>query len=114
MCMSRCGCSNNSCSNNNNGCGCSNNIATMNATLFNVTGTNTLASNSMIAQNGIGVTNLMYGHSYVPNQTFSTIYSAEQGLNNGTMFPELVSVYVPNQSLTTMNYLRNYNWGGCR
>ena len=31
MCMSRCGCSN-----NNNGCGCSNNMATLNATMFNV------------------------------------------------------------------------------
>lgn len=104
--MSRCGCSNN----NNNSCGCSNNMTTLNATMYNGTGNN----NSMIAQNGIGVTNLMYGHCYVPNQTLSTIYSAEQGLDNGTMFPELVSIYVPNQSLATMNYLRNYNWGGCQ
>lgn len=115
MCMSRCGCSNsNSCSNNNSGCSCSNNMATMNATLFNgTTNNNVVSSNSMIAQNGIGVNNLMYGHAYVPNQTFSTIFSAEQGLNNGTMFPELVSVYVPNQSLATMNFLRNNNMGGC-
>ena len=106
--MSRCGCSN-----NNNGCGC-NNMSTVNATLFNGIGNNMLTNNSMIARDGIGVTNLMYGHAYVPNQTLTTIYSPEQGLDNGTMFPELVSVYVPNQSLATMNYLKNYNWGGCR
>lgn len=111
--MSRCGCLN-----NNSGCGCSNNnvcnnVATLNATLFNGTGSGVLSNDSMIAQNGIGVTNLMYGHSYVPNQTLSTIYTAEQGLNNGTMFPELVSYYMPNQSLATMNFLKNYNRGGC-
>lgn len=101
------------CCSNNNGCGC-NNIATVNATLFNGTGSNDLSNNSMIAQNGIGITNLMYGHAYVPNQNLSTIYTADQGLNNGTMFPELVSFYAPNQSLATINYLRNYNWGGCQ
>ena len=57
--------------------------------------------------------NLMYGHAYTPNQTFSTIYSSEQGLAHGTMFPELVSYYAPNQSLATMNYLRNASRGGC-
>ena len=56
---------------------------------------------------------IMYGHAYTPNQTFSTIYSAEQGLAHGTMFPELVSYYAPNQSLATMNYLRNASRGGC-
>lgn len=100
MCMNRCGCSNNT--------GCSNNMATMNTTMY-YNGMN----NSMLAQNGIGVTNLMYGHAYTPNQTFSAIYSAEQGLANGTMFPELVSYYAPNQSLATMNYLRNASRGGC-
>ena len=70
-------------------------------------------NNNMLVTDGIGVSNLMYGHAYTPNQTFSTIYSSEQGLAHGTMFPELVSYYAPNQSLATMNYLRNASRGGC-
>lgn len=57
---------------------------------------------------------LRYGNAYVPNQTFRTVYSPLEGLRNGTMFPELVSPYYPNQSLAEVNYLRNYNERGCR
>lgn len=54
----------------------------------------------------------MYGHCYTPNQIYKTIYSPEQGLMKGTMFPELVSNYVPNQALATINYLKKSNKGG--
>ena len=57
---------------------------------------------------------LRYGNAYVPNQTFKTVFSPAEGLANGTMFPELVNPYYPNQSLAEMNYLRNYNERGCR
>lgn len=59
-------------------------------------------------------TNMSYGYTYVPYQPFNNIFSPSVGLENGTMFPELVSPYYPNQSLETMNYLRNNsNNGGC-
>ena len=57
---------------------------------------------------------LHYGNAYVPIQTFRTVYSPAEGLINGTMFPELVSPYYPNQSFAEINYLRNYNERGCR
>jgi len=57
---------------------------------------------------------LCYGNAYVPNQTFKNIFSPAEGLSNGTMFPELVIPYYPNQSLAEMNYLRDYNERGCR
>jgi hypothetical protein len=59
-------------------------------------------------------TNMRYGYAYVPNQAFNNVFTPAQGLANGTMFPELVSPYFPNQSMETMNYLRyNSNNGGC-
>ena len=93
MCMNRCGCSNNT--------GCSNNMATMNTTMY-YNGMN----NSMLAQNGIGVTNLMYGHAYTPNQMMNRTFSPEVGLREGTMFPELVSPYVPCQSIRVIETLK--------
>ena len=36
-----------------------------------------------------------------------------QGLQNGTMFPELVRPYYPGESLEQMNYLRYGRRGGC-
>ena len=58
--------------------------------------------------------NLRYGNAYVPVQTFRTVYSPSEGLARGTMFPELVSTYYPNQSLAEINYLKNYNESRCR
>ena len=58
--------------------------------------------------------NLSYGNAYVPVQTLRTVYSPSEGLAYGTMFPELVSPYYPNQSMSEINYLRNYNERGCQ
>lgn len=60
-------------------------------------------------------TNWMYAHSYVVNQKMNQIYSPEVGLKMGTIFPELVSPYCPNQSLEEINYLKRTNeiGGGC-
>ena len=59
-------------------------------------------------------TNLRYGSAYVPVQTLRTVYQPQEGLAYGTMFPELVRSYYPNQSLEEINYLRNYNERGCQ
>lgn len=53
--------------------------------------------------------NWMYGHAYVPHQKMNKVYTPEIGLKMGTIFPELVSPYCPNQSLEVMNYLKNSN-----
>jgi hypothetical protein len=58
--------------------------------------------------------NMNYANSYVLNQPFGRIFSPSEGLANGTMFPELVSSYYPNQSLEQMNFLRNSGGGCCR
>lgn len=60
-------------------------------------------------------TNWMYAHSYVVNQKMNQIYTPEVGLKMGTIFPELVSPYCPNQSLEEINYLKKSNTigGGC-
>lgn len=58
--------------------------------------------------------NLRYGNAYVPVQTFRNVYSPAEGLAYGTMFPELVSPYYPDQSLQEINYLKNYNERRCQ
>ena len=36
---------------------------------------------------------VMLAHAYVPYQQFKTIYSPEEGLRKGTVFPELTNLY---------------------
>ncbi len=55
--------------------------------------------------------NYLYGHAYTPVQNMNKTYTPEVGLQNGTIFPELVSPYCPGQSIDFINYLRN---GGTR
>ena len=57
--------------------------------------------------------NMRYGSAYVPVQVLRTVYLPQEGLESGTMFPELVRNYYPNQSMDEINYLRNYNERGC-
>lgn len=57
--------------------------------------------------------NPMYGHAYVPIHTMGKIFTPEIGLENGTIFPELVSPYAPLQSFAVHEYLQNYKEGGC-
>jgi hypothetical protein len=64
--------------------------------------------------NSMNYSSMNYANSYVPNQPFGRIFSPAEGLANGTMFPELVSSYYPNQSLEQMNFLRNNRGGCCR
>ena len=58
-------------------------------------------------------TNVRYGNAYVPIQMFRTVYTPANGLANGTMFPELVSPYTPNQSMAEVEYLRNFRESRC-
>ncbi len=53
--------------------------------------------------------NWMYGHSYVPHQKMNKVYTPEIGLKMGTIFPELVMPYCPNQSMETNEYLKRSN-----
>ena len=50
---------------------------------------------------------LMYGHAYVPDQKMRETFKPKDGLNNGTIFPELVSPYAPCQSMRVIGVLSN-------
>ena len=49
--------------------------------------------------------NVMYGHAYVPNQIMNRTFYPEDALRCGTIFPELVSPYVPGQSMKVIQVL---------
>lgn len=51
--------------------------------------------------------NYLYGHAYTPVQTLNNTFVPEVGLENGTIFPELVSPYSSGQSIDFVNFLRN-------
>lgn len=53
--------------------------------------------------------NPMYGQSYVPVQQMDKVFKPAVGLKNGTIFPELVSPYCPDQSLQEIEYLKSRN-----
>lgn len=53
--------------------------------------------------------NPMYGQSYVPIQVMNQVFKPEVGLKHGTIFPELVSPYCPNQSIEEIEYIRATN-----
>ena len=49
---------------------------------------------------------IMYGHSYVPNQTMKNIFNPETALKLGSLYPELVSPYNPGQSVRVIEELK--------
>ncbi len=53
--------------------------------------------------------NPMLAQSYVPYQYMDKTFKPSVGLKMGTIFPELVSPYVPCQSMEEMQYLKNTN-----
>lgn len=55
--------------------------------------------------NSVFPNKLMFGHAYTPNQTMNKIFMPEEGLRNGTMYPELVSPYEPCQSMEEIRFL---------
>lgn len=53
--------------------------------------------------------NPMFGQSYVPIQYMNKTFEPEVALKMGTLFPELVSPYVPCQSLEEIAYIKATN-----
>ena len=53
--------------------------------------------------------NPMFGQSYVPIQRMDKTFIPSVGLKMGTIFPELVSPYMPGQSQREIEYIRNTN-----
>lgn len=53
--------------------------------------------------------NPMLGQSYVPLQEMNRTFTPCCGLKMGTIFPELVSPYMPGQSMAENDYLRRNN-----
>lgn len=56
---------------------------------------------------------VLFGHAYVPNQTLVNVFSKSEALKHGTLFPELVSPYMPGQSMEVIEFLRR-DGGGYR
>ena len=92
---------------NNCGCGCNCNCGC---------GCN-MTSNQMMNDCGCGFdeesspfpSNPMLAQSYVPIQEMDKTFTPCCGLKMGTIFPELVSPYVPCQGMMEINYLRETN-----
>lgn len=53
--------------------------------------------------------NPMFAQSYVPWQTMDKTFKPCVGLKMGTIFPELVSPYVPCQSIEEIEYIKATN-----
>ncbi len=88
--MCRCNCKSNSCCKCKNSCGCHN-----------------IYENNFTQKNDVFPENYLYGYAYIPNQYMNRTFTPETGLENGSIFPELVSPYSPGQSIDFIEYLRN-------
>ena len=53
--------------------------------------------------------NPMLAQSYVPFQRMDKTFIPSVGLKMGTIFPELVSPYMPGQSMREIEFIRNTN-----
>ena len=60
-------------------------------------------------ENNVFPENPMLAQSYVPIQYMDQTFKPCVGLKMGTIFPELVSPYMPGQSMREIEYLRNSN-----
>lgn len=64
-------------------------------------------ANETSSNNSVFPENYLYGYAYTPNSCMGKTFTPECGLENGTIFPELVSPYYPGQSIDFIEYLRN-------
>ena len=64
-------------------------------------------TNEDFSNNNAFPDNYLYGYAYTPNFNMERTFTPECGLENGTIFPELVSPYSPGQSIDFIEYLRN-------
>lgn len=53
--------------------------------------------------------NPMFAQSYVPWQTMDKTFTPCVGLKMGTIFPELVSPYMPGQSMEEIEFIKRMN-----
>lgn len=53
--------------------------------------------------------NSMFAQSYVPIQTLNETFKPCVGLEKGTIFPELVSTYMPGDSMRQIEFLQRTN-----
>lgn len=103
-CRRNCRCR--SCSRNSSNNSMNNNLyAQMNNTSNNSNSSN--CGCSMCANNNVFPENYLYGYAYTPNQCMNRTFTPEAGLQNGTIFPELVSPYSPGQSIDFIEFLRS-------
>lgn len=86
----------------NCGCGCSCNCGCVNSHNMNC-GCGFEEEPSVFPENP------MLAQSYVPIQEMDKTFTPCCGLKMGTIFPELVSPYMPGQSIMENEYLRNTN-----
>ena len=59
--------------------------------------------------NNVFPENPMLAQSYVPWQTMEKTFIPSVGLKMGTIFPELVSSYMPGQSMREIEYIKRTN-----
>ena len=107
--MNNCGCNNsnsNSYNNYNNNYNNINYDYMYNSNSQNMSNNSNISNNFSINRNPFP-NNYLYGHAYTPNQILNKTFAPKVALQNGTIFPELVSPYVPGQSIDFINYLRN-------
>ena len=88
------------CSNVNNGCSCSS---------CNNTDYVDCCECGFDEEYNIFPENPMLAQSYVPIQYMDKTFKPCIGLKMGTIFPELVSPYVPGQSMEEINHIRENN-----
>ena len=60
-------------------------------------------------ENTVFPENPMLGQSYVPIQYMNKTFKPNVGLRMGTIFPELVSPYMPGQSMKEIAYIESTN-----
>ncbi len=89
----------------NSRCYCNRNCNS-NCPFMNNNNSNNMFANSCTNSNPFPE-NYLYGHAYTPVQYLKETYKPEVGLENGTIFPELVSSYYPGQSIDFIEFLRN-------
>ena len=63
----------------------------------------------MYNENNVFPENPMLAQSYVPWQTMGRTFAPKDGLKMGTIFPELVSPYMPGDSMKQIEYLKMSN-----
>lgn len=100
-CNCRCNSQNRTCNSTSNTCRCRRH----NQNISNITTCNSCMNSN--SRNNAFPENYLYGYAYTPNHCMNETFCPEVGLQNGTIFPELVSPYSPGQSIDFIEYLRN-------